>query len=112
VVTLWQPKWGEIEFVCYGPGEIRGVIVARKMMMPRGIDIIVNNVGVVSNALIEHTKPQEFKWMYRANVLGPLLLIQVTSPLLLHERTTRILNLSSIASTEGVVDNQSTVEPK
>jgi NAD(P)-dependent dehydrogenase (short-subunit alcohol dehydrogenase family) len=50
-------------------------------MIPRGIDIIVNNAGVVSNALIEHTKPQEFEWMYRANVLGPLLLIQATSPL-------------------------------
>lgn len=31
VVTLRQPKWGcEIEFVCYGSGEIRGAIVARR----------------------------------------------------------------------------------
>ena len=44
-------------------------------MMPGGIDIIVKNAGVVSNALIEHTKSQEFEWMYRTNVLGPLLLI-------------------------------------
>ena len=41
-------------------------------MIPGGIDIIVNNAGVVSNALIEHTKPQEFEWMYRANVFGSL----------------------------------------
>ena len=81
-------------------------------MMHRGIDIIINNVGVVSNTPIDHTKPQEFKWMYKANVLGPPLLTQVTSQLLPHERTTRILNLPSISSTEGFVDNQSTVEPE
>jgi 3-oxoacyl-[acyl-carrier protein] reductase len=66
--------------------------------MPGGIDIIVKNAGVVSNALIEH--------MYRANVLEPLLLIQATLPLLPHDRTTRIVDLSSISSTEGFVDNQ------
>ena len=65
---------------------------------PLQIDIIVNNAGVVSNALIEH--------MYRANVLEPLLLIQATLPLLPHDRTTRIVDLSSISSTEGFVDNQ------
>ena len=48
---------------------------------PLQIDIIVNNAGVVSNALIEHTKPQEFEWVYRANVLRQLSLIQATSPL-------------------------------
>lgn len=70
---------------------------------PLQIDIIVNNAGVVSNPLIEHTNPQEFEWMYRTNVLGPLLLMQAALPFLPHDRTARIVNVSSISSTEGFV---------
>ena len=72
--------------------------------MPGEIDIIVKNAGVVSNALIEHTKPQEFGWMYRTNVLGPLLLMQAALPFLPHGRTARIVNVSSISSKEGFVE--------
>lgn len=68
---------------------------------PLQIDIIVNNAGVVSNALIEHTNSQEFEWMYRTNVLGPLLLMQAALPFLPHDRSARIVNVSSISSTEG-----------
>lgn len=72
--------------------------------MPGGIDIIVKNAGVVSNALIEHTKPQEFEWMYRTNVFGPLLLMQAALPFLPHDRTARIVDALSIPSTEGFVE--------
>jgi NAD(P)-dependent dehydrogenase (short-subunit alcohol dehydrogenase family) len=47
---------------------------------PLQIDIMVNNAGVVSDALIEYTGPQEVEWMYRTNVLGPLLLMPVALP--------------------------------
>lgn len=41
--------------------------------------------------------------MYRINVLGPLLLIQAVLPYLPSDRSGRVVNLSSISSTEGFV---------
>jgi 3-oxoacyl-[acyl-carrier protein] reductase len=67
------------------------------------IDVIVNNAGVASNAAIEDIEPEQFEWMYRVNVLGPLLLMQAALPYLPHDRTARVVNLSSISSTEGFI---------
>lgn len=70
---------------------------------PFQIDIIVNNAGVASNATIENIEAEDFDRMYHVNVLGPLLLMQAALPYLPHDRTARIVNLSSISSTEGFV---------
>ena len=67
------------------------------------IDVIVNNAGVASNATIPEFDIKDFEWMYRINVLGPLLLIQAALPYLPNDRTGRIINLSSISSSEGFV---------
>jgi 3-oxoacyl-[acyl-carrier protein] reductase len=67
------------------------------------IDIIINNAGVASNATIEEFEIKSFEWMYRINVLGPLLLIQAALPYLPQDRSSRIINVSSISSTEGFV---------
>ncbi|PMD47705.1 NAD(P)-binding protein [Hyaloscypha variabilis F] len=68
------------------------------------IDIIVNNAGVASNASIQDFQIKDFEWMYRINVLGPLLLIQAALPYLPNDRSGRIVNLSSISSSEGFVE--------
>jgi NAD(P)-dependent dehydrogenase (short-subunit alcohol dehydrogenase family) len=67
------------------------------------IDIIINNAGVASNATIQDFEIKDFEWMYRINVLGPLLLIQAALPYLPNDRSGRIVNLSSISSSEGFV---------
>lgn len=67
------------------------------------INIIINNAGVVNNASIEHVKQADFDWMYHTNVLGPLLLIQAALPYLPLNRGGRIINVSSISSTEGFI---------
>lgn len=67
------------------------------------IDIIVNNAGVASNATIEEFEIKSFNWMYRINVLGPLLLIQAALPYPPQDRSGRVINVSSISSTEGFV---------
>jgi 3-oxoacyl-[acyl-carrier protein] reductase len=67
------------------------------------IEIIVNNAGVASNATIQDFVIKDFEWMYRINVLGPLLLIQSALPYLPNDRSGRIINLSSISSSEGFV---------
>lgn len=67
------------------------------------IDVIVNNAGVASNATIPEFKIKDFEWMYSINVLGPLLLIQAALPYFPNDRTGRIINISSISSSEGFV---------
>jgi len=65
------------------------------------IDIIINNAGVASNARLEDIKISDYEWCYRINVLGPLLLMQAALPFLPHDRSGRIVNVSSVSSSEG-----------
>lgn len=65
------------------------------------IDIIVNNAGVATNARLEDIKISDYEWCYRINVLGPLLLMQAALPYLPHDRSGRIVNVSSVSSSEG-----------
>jgi L-xylulose reductase len=67
------------------------------------IDIIINNAGVASNATVQEFEIKDFEWMYRINVLGPLLLIQAALPCLPNDRSGRIINISSISSSEGFI---------
>lgn len=65
------------------------------------IDIIINNAGVAGDAPLEAVKPEEFTRQYNINVLGPLLLVQAALPYLPHDRSGRIVNLSSVSSSLG-----------
>ncbi|KAL3424467.1 short chain dehydrogenase [Phlyctema vagabunda] len=65
------------------------------------IDILVNNAGVSKNQIIEETTIENYEWTYRINVLGPLLLMKAALPYLPHDRSGRIVNLSSVSSSEG-----------
>ena len=67
------------------------------------IDVIVNNAGVASLETIEKTTTAEFYRMYNINVLGPLLLMQAALPYLPYDRSGRIVNVSSVSSSVGVV---------
>ncbi|KAJ9205615.1 hypothetical protein DTO271D3_2492 [Paecilomyces variotii] len=70
------------------------------------IDILINNAGVASNQLLndkEHgpVQPEEFNRVYAVNVLAPLLLTQAVEPYLPHDRSGRIVNVSSVSSSIG-----------
>jgi 3-oxoacyl-[acyl-carrier protein] reductase len=65
------------------------------------IDIIVNNAGISINQSIQDTTIEAYEKTYRINVLGPLLLMQAAMPYLPHDRSGRIVNLSSVSSTMG-----------
>jgi len=67
------------------------------------IDIIINNAGVSKNLRIEECTVEDYEWQYRINVLGPLLLMQASLPYLPHDRSGRIVNLSSVSSTQGFI---------
>lgn len=65
------------------------------------IDIIINNAGIAINQLIQDVTIEAYDQTYRINVLGPLLLMQETLPYLPHDRSGRIVNLSSVSSSLG-----------
>lgn len=65
------------------------------------IDILINNAGVSKNLRIEECTIEDFEWQYKINVLGPLLLMQAALPYLPTDRSGRIVNLSSVSSSEG-----------
>lgn len=65
------------------------------------IDIIINNAGVAGNQNIADITIEQYERQYRINVLGPLLLMQAALPYLPNDRSGRIVNLSSVSSSEG-----------
>lgn len=65
------------------------------------LDIIINNAGIAGNEALEKIKVETFHRMYAVNVLGPLLLVQAALPYLPHDRSGRIVNVSSVSSAIG-----------
>ncbi|KAI9811492.1 MAG: hypothetical protein M1827_005475 [Pycnora praestabilis] len=66
------------------------------------IDIIIQNAGIAENQAIEDVTAECFHRSYAVNVLGPLLLMQAALPYLPHDRSGRIVNLSSVSSSCGL----------
>jgi NAD(P)-dependent dehydrogenase (short-subunit alcohol dehydrogenase family) len=67
------------------------------------IDIVINNAGVSVNRQIEDCDAEDFAWQYNVNVRGPLLLMKAVLPYLPHDRSGRIVNLSSVSSSLGFI---------
>ncbi|KXJ88903.1 hypothetical protein Micbo1qcDRAFT_197190 [Microdochium bolleyi] len=70
------------------------------------IDILVNNAGVASNQFLNDPEQGpisevEFDRVYKVNVLAPLLLMQAVQPFLPHDRSGRVVNVSSVSSSIG-----------
>ncbi|KAI9855950.1 MAG: hypothetical protein M1824_005755 [Vezdaea acicularis] len=65
------------------------------------INIIINNAGISNNAPIEDVTAEDFHKQYAINVLSPLLLVQAALPYLPHDRSGRIINVSSVSSSLG-----------
>jgi len=65
------------------------------------LDIIINNAGVAHNNRIENVDAEDFAWQYNVNVRGPLLLLKAALPYLPHDRSGRIVNISSVSASMG-----------
>lgn len=65
------------------------------------LDMIINNAGVAGNKAIEEVNIDDFAHQYNVNVRGPLLLIKAALPYLPHDRSGRIVNLSSVSASLG-----------
>ncbi len=66
------------------------------------IDILINNAGIAGVQPLGSITPEPFNKMYAVNVLGPLLMVQEALPYLPTDRSGRIVNMSSVASSVGV----------
>ena len=66
------------------------------------LDIIINNAGVGDRTLMGNIEAEKFNWLYHINVRGPLLLVQAAKPYLPNDRSGRIVNISSVASSLGL----------
>ncbi|KAK4697157.1 L-xylulose reductase, partial [Lecanoromycetidae sp. Uapishka_2] len=67
------------------------------------IDIIINNAGVSLNTPLGEITAEDFQWQYSVNVLGPILLMQAALPYLPHDRSGRVVNVSSVSSSGGFI---------
>lgn len=65
------------------------------------INILINNAGVGGSYPLEAVPSQEFHRIYTVNVLAPIMLTQAVIPYLPHDRSGRIINVSSVASSMG-----------
>lgn len=65
------------------------------------IDIIINNAGVASNRAIDKCDVEDFDFVYRVNVRGPLFLMKAAIPYLPTDRSGRIVNVSSVSASCG-----------
>jgi NAD(P)-dependent dehydrogenase (short-subunit alcohol dehydrogenase family) len=86
-----------------GPAEV--VSTAKEKFESLGrkfqIDIIVNNAGVSINEAISEITVESFESQYNTNVRGPLLLMKAAMSYLPHDRSGRIVNVSSVSSSLG-----------
>lgn len=67
------------------------------------IDIIINNAGTAGNRRIEEVNAEDFDFQYHVNVRGPLFMMKAAMPYLPHDRSGRVVNLSSISSSLGPI---------
>jgi NAD(P)-dependent dehydrogenase (short-subunit alcohol dehydrogenase family) len=65
------------------------------------VDIVVNNAGVASKSALQDCTTEEFARLYNVNVRGPLLLMKAVEPHLPHDRSGRVVNVSSVSAALG-----------
>ncbi|KAK6821290.1 hypothetical protein PG990_013313 [Apiospora arundinis] len=66
------------------------------------VDILVHSAALFHAVPLEAVTEEDFTKVYRTNVLGPILLTQAVQPHLPHDRSGRIVLLSSVGSKVGL----------
>lgn len=65
------------------------------------LDVLVNNAGVMKDALIGSVTDKLVQWTYGTNVFGTMDLLQLATKLMLKQKKGSIINLSSIVGITG-----------
>lgn len=61
-----------------------------------GVDVLVNNAGILYRAVVEHLEDAHEEDQFHTNYLGPLHLIRLVLPHMRQKRSGHIINLSSV----------------
>ncbi len=65
------------------------------------IDVLVNNAGIMNDAVLQIVKPSMIKDIYETNVFGSMYVAQLGITSMLRKRKGSIINISSIIGTNG-----------
>jgi len=66
-----------------------------------GLDMLINNAGIMDFTLFEHHDPKRIEQMISINVIAPMLLVRVVLPHLLAQNSGRIVNIGSTFGSIG-----------
>ena len=77
-------------------------IVDRVVTAGRGIDVLINNAGILEVGPFEHTRRKDFEDSLATHFWGPLELIRLSLPHLRRSGDGRIINISSIGGRVAV----------
>ncbi len=81
-----------------------GEFVARVLSAENQIDVLVNNAGIGTAGTVITTSPAEWDRMFAVNVRGVYNLCHSVVPVMITQRSGRIINMASIAGMVGLKD--------
>lgn len=65
------------------------------------IDILVNNAGITKDKLLLKMTPSDFDEVVRANLSGSFYFLQAIAPVMIKQRSGRIISISSVVGVKG-----------
>ncbi len=83
-----------------GEGAADSVIASAKQSLG-GIDIVINNAGIMDFTLYDRQSPQRIAQVIDVNVTAPMLLVRAALPHLLEQNSGRIVNIGSAFGSIG-----------
>src|SRR3990167_6245924 len=75
--------------------------VAAAMQALGGVDVLINNAGLMDFTLFERQDPKRIEQMIGVNVIAPMLLVRAVLPHLLKQDSGRIVNIGSAVGSVG-----------
>jgi short-subunit dehydrogenase len=78
-----------------------GQVVETAIQTLGGIDIVINNAGIMDFTLYERQSPERITQVINVNVIAPMLLVRAALPHLLAQNSGRIVNIGSAFGSIG-----------
>jgi short-subunit dehydrogenase len=76
-------------------------VVAATLQSLGGIDIVINNAGIMDFTLYDRQSPERIAQVINVNVIAPMLLVRAVLPHLLAQNSGRIVNIGSAFGSIG-----------
>ena len=76
-------------------------VVSAAMQAMGGVDVVINNAGIMDFTLFERHDPKRIEQMIAVNVIAPMLLVRAVLPHLLAQDRGRIVNIGSAFGSIG-----------